>query len=112
MYQANAVRTLNHSPDAIWEALAAFNEIADWSPNIESSPGTGREAFGLGAERVCTFKDGSGVTETVVALEALGHPVVPAAKPIGGGQAIMIDWQSGVLTGASEPRKDGCALGY
>ncbi len=46
------------------------------------------------------------------ALKRLGHPVTAAPRPIGGGQAIWIDWKSGVLTGGSDPRKDGCALGY
>lgn len=50
--------------------------------------------------------------EAVRGLAALGHKVTPAPKPIGGGQAIWIDWARGVLTGASEPRKDGLALGY
>jgi len=45
-------------------------------------------------------------------LIARGHQVEPAPEPFGGGHAIAIDWDSGVLTAGSEPRMDGCAIGY
>jgi gamma-glutamyltranspeptidase/glutathione hydrolase len=45
-------------------------------------------------------------------LAALGHGVDVVDKPHGGGQAIWIDHDRGVLVGGSDPRKDGCALGY
>ncbi len=45
-------------------------------------------------------------------LAELGHKVVVPETPHGGGQAILIDHESGVLMGASDQRKDGCALGY
>ncbi|KWF02897.1 gamma-glutamyltransferase family protein [Burkholderia pseudomultivorans] len=46
------------------------------------------------------------------ALIDRGFTLVPAPGAIGGAQAIWIDWDEGVLTGASDHRKDGCALGY
>jgi gamma-glutamyltranspeptidase/glutathione hydrolase len=50
--------------------------------------------------------------EVVAGLQALGHEVAAPEMPWGGGQAITIDWQNGTLAGGSDPRKDGCALGY
>ena len=44
-------------------------------------------------------------------LAEMGHDVHVPDEPIGGAQAIRID-ASGYLEGASDPRKDGCALGY
>lgn len=45
-------------------------------------------------------------------LRSRGHVLVPPARPIGGAQAIWIDHREGFLVGASDHRKDGCAIGY
>ncbi len=45
-------------------------------------------------------------------LERLGHTVTTPDSAIGGAQAIMIDPETGRLTGGSDPRKDGAAIGY
>jgi len=44
-------------------------------------------------------------------LTNFGHTVARPESPIGGAQAIKIH-ANGTLEGASDPRKDGCALGY
>lgn len=45
-------------------------------------------------------------------LSDMGHKVEVPKEPIGGAQAILMDHQRGVLIGASDPRKDGLAIGY
>ncbi|MCC5983039.1 MAG: gamma-glutamyltransferase [Rhodobacteraceae bacterium] len=50
--------------------------------------------------------------KTREALQRMGHTVVPARYPLGGAQIIAIDWEEGTLSGGSDARKDGCALGY
>ena len=49
-------------------------------------------------------------------LQSRGHKVGQITGynrvSIGGAQMIKRDPDTGVLTGASEPRKDGCAVGY
>ncbi|MEW6634915.1 MAG: gamma-glutamyltransferase, partial [Pseudomonadota bacterium] len=50
--------------------------------------------------------------DAIEGLRRYGHRVVEPDHPLGGGQAVLIDWDKGTLTGASDPRKDGLALGY
>ena len=54
-----------------------------------------------------------GVTSNTLAeLSRRGHALTPASHPIGGAQAIWIDYENGVLHGASDQRKDGMAIGF
>lgn len=49
------------------------------------------------------------------ALTALGHDVraeLPWQGMFGGGQIIAVDPETGALWGGSDPRKDGCAVGF
>ena len=45
-------------------------------------------------------------------LRRRGHKVSRRPDPWGGGQMVAFDRENGVLIGASDPRKDGAALGY
>ncbi len=54
-------------------------------------------------------------SETCRALAAMGHDVriEPAFQPgFGGGQIIAVHPDTGVLEGGSDPRMDGCAVGF
>ncbi len=76
--------------------------------HLGSATPTGIPADGSG-----TLQVESGIpAETVQALRDKGHRVVRAKGTFGGYQGILIDWEQGVLHGASEVRKDGAAVGY
>src|SRR5579863_8452990 len=66
---------------------------------------------GLHYENVFQLEDGV-PADIAEGLRRLGHQTTKVIPPLGGGQAIWIDWEKGTLTGGSDPRKDGCALGY
>lgn len=78
--------------------------------------------FGMDAQSAIdaprAFADGSilkvekGYSDAVRSeLSDMGHTVAIPNGPIGGAQSIRIS-EDGVLIGASDPRKDGCALGF
>ena len=97
-YQATGhARLLSNLVDHGMELQAALD-----APRAFSLPAEGGDILSLEAGHA------GGVAE---ALAAMGHRVRPAPDPLGGAQAIRIE-ASGVLVGASDPRKDGCALGY
>ncbi len=73
----------------------------------------------LDAPRVRVYGDGSIALEnafdndTRLALQARGHKLVQAdTEEFGGGQIILLDPETGALAAGSDPRKDGCAMGY
>ncbi|MEZ5286550.1 MAG: gamma-glutamyltransferase [Vicinamibacterales bacterium] len=51
-------------------------------------------------------------TDVQTALRARGHALSDGRGQMGGFQGILIDPVSGVLSGGSDPRKDGAAIGY
>ena len=65
----------------------------------------------IGAPHPATLESGV-PAKAVHGLHALGHRSCAPDKPQGGSQGIWIDREEGVLTGGSDPRKDGCAIGY
>lgn len=50
--------------------------------------------------------------EVAAKLSEMGHEVERPSVGMGGAQAIRIDLKRDLLEGGSDPRKDGCALGY
>lgn len=82
----------------------------DHGLNIQQSADAPRWRHSSGA----TVRMESGTPEeTNKKLEKMGHDVKPGSfTQMGGAQAVMIHPETGIYLGASDPRKDGAALGY
>ncbi|MCA0998469.1 gamma-glutamyltransferase [Alloyangia pacifica] len=71
----------------------------------------------MDAPRSFAFGDGLQIEPSVseearAELEARGHKLKVMDSPIGGSQAIRISEETGLLSGGSDTRKDGMALGF
>ncbi len=83
------------------------SNLADFGMDVQAAidaPRSFAEGAGIAMERGYA----PGVRQT---LADMGHQVSTPDRPLGGAQAIFIG-ADGVLVGGSDPRKDGCALGY
>lgn len=94
--------------------------MIDFGMNVQAAGDSARVVHsgsatptGLPAEGVGTVTVEPGVSdEAIAALKAKGHRVARTRNVGGGYQGILIDWENGVLHGATESRKDGAAVGY
>jgi len=79
--------------------------------------------YGMGVQaaidqpRIFAFGDEVRVEGTIPSslrdgLAVLGHKVVAAENPLGTAQAVWIDWETGLLRGGADSRRDGLAAGW
>jgi gamma-glutamyltranspeptidase/glutathione hydrolase len=94
---------------AIWDWGLGVQAAAE-APRWLSSPGT--DPAGLPAPFTLTLEEGF-PEETLAGLQARGHRVTRVGRwGVGGGaQLIEVD-PRGAFAGGSDPRTDGCALGF
>ena len=93
--------------------------LIDFGMNVQAAGDAPRVSHAGSATPTGLPAEGSGIVsveagvsdEVVEALKAKGHKVI-RARGYGGYQGILIDWENGVLHGATESRKDGAAVGY
>ncbi|MBN1641441.1 MAG: gamma-glutamyltransferase family protein [Anaerolineae bacterium] len=86
-------------------------DMPRWRLAVQSGSGVGA----LDPGGLLYIEEGWSV-ETMAALARRGHRIAPVTgfgrATFGGGQIIVRDPDTGVLTAGSDPRKDGCAVGY
>lgn len=87
-----------------------ISKVLDYGLDIQSAIDLPRVFPKPGTDEV--EAEGTLPDEIRAALERRGFLLVRPAWPIGGAQAVWIDWEKGTLAGASDHRKDGMALGY
>lgn len=85
-----------------------LTNLVDYGMDIQSAIDAPRSFADGGVLKVENSFDGVVASQ----LAEMGHKVETPEGPIGGAQAIRIDHDRGVLEGGSDPRKDGCAIGY
>jgi gamma-glutamyltranspeptidase/glutathione hydrolase len=86
-----------------------LSSLIDFGMNVQQAGEAPR--FRHFSEDAVAFESGIDI-DVLQELIRKGHQPMSRMAVYGGYQAIEIDWENGVLMGGSDPRKDGCALGY
>jgi gamma-glutamyltranspeptidase/glutathione hydrolase len=94
--------------------------LIDFEMNVQAAGDAARVAHAGSATPTGLHAEGAGLVTvergvsdaTIAALEKLGHRVERSRGGFGGYQGILINYEHGVLHGATESRKDGVAVGY
>lgn len=86
-----------------------ISNLVDFNMDIQAALDSPRLFFDVGTHDI-EIEQGV-ASATADGLRDRGHPVHIADSPLGGAQAIMFDRDNQILVGASDFRKDGCALG-
>jgi gamma-glutamyltranspeptidase/glutathione hydrolase len=94
--------------------------MIDFGMNLQEAGDAARFHHGGSSEPTGTVMTDGGVLhlestvppEVSRGLRRMGHRVADAVGIYGGYQAVAWDAETGVFAGASESRKDGCAMGY
>jgi gamma-glutamyltranspeptidase/glutathione hydrolase len=94
--------------------------LIDFGMNLQEAGDAARYYHGGSSEPTGTLMTSGGVLSLEAGVSAqirrdlakLGHRVAETVGRYGGYQAIARDPATGVYSGATESRKDGCALGY
>lgn len=112
-----ALATLDGKPEMVFGVMGG-----DFQPIGHVNVVLNRYVYGMDAQEAldpprCVPSDGAVVVESSLPesvrrdLAARGHQIMVSAEPLGGGQIITLDTARGVLSGGSDHRKDGFALG-
>jgi gamma-glutamyltranspeptidase / glutathione hydrolase len=84
--------------------LQVLSRILDAGQSLEEAIAAPRLYAGPG--RRITWEEGTD-TQLLDALRERGHEIAPEARTIGNVQSIMVDWATGNLTAAADPRRQG-----
>jgi ribosome-associated toxin RatA of RatAB toxin-antitoxin module len=69
MPSLQVTRTSTKSPDALWEVIADFPNIANWNSGVKTSVATSADTGGVGATRHCELSPAGALDERVLEWE-------------------------------------------
>lgn len=97
-------------PTIITTVLQCIMNVVDHSMTVQKAVTAPRFHHQWLPDRI-EYEIGAFSEETIAQLKKLGHTLVSRSS-IGNAQGILIDPETGLLTGQADPRKNGAATGY